>query len=343
MAPSWHVWSDLRELMNSFYNDDLLQRVLILWVMAILVVYGNNAVLVDTDIGAMRATVGAYLTARVSTNLTHLYYSFASYHHRAQQRLWFILASGALCLYIPLFVESLSFRVKIAFAAVAICTEECVWIFCYSPIAKRLLQARYTTAVDVPHEVDRVGAFYIIVLGEFLYQIIVGSPAAIGFNMDLLRAIWTLIIAFCLNWMYVHNDGSLKGVHPLKHDIVAAFLWITLHLPLVASLLAGGHVASASARGSKFDDADRWLLCGSLGTGVICLYAITLLHRTEDAPCLLILDKVSTLASSYKFLRTSCEFHKTKTESSRKLTFKIAISSYHETHCRYYYRIITLG
>jgi low temperature requirement protein LtrA len=282
--------------MNSFYNDDLLQRVLILWVMAILVVYGNNAVLVDKEIGALRATAGAYLTARMTTNCMHLYYSFSSYHHRAQQRLWFVLATCALCLYIPLFVESLSFRSKIAVTAVGICTEEGIWIFCYSPIAKRLLQARYTTAVDVPHEVDRVGAFFIIVLGEFLYQIVFGSPAAIGFNMDLLRAVWTLIIAFCLNWMYVHSDGSLKSLHPLRHHIIASFLWITLHLPLVASLLAGGHVAAASAKGDHFDDGDRWLLCGGLGTGMICLYGITLLHKTEDPPGLLILDKVCSLA-----------------------------------------------
>ncbi|BDD54885.1 hypothetical protein MPDQ_008069 [Monascus purpureus] len=291
LAPSWHIWSDLRELMNSFYNDDLLQRVLILWVMALLVVYGNNAVLVEEDLGAMQATVGAYIVARATTNSMHLYYSFSSYHHRAQQRLWFVLSGLALCIYIPLFVDSLSFRSKIAVAAVAVCVEELCWIFCYSPLAKRLLKARYTTAVDIPHEVDRVAAFYIIVLGEFLYQIVVGSPAAVGFNMNLVHAIWTLVIAFCLNWLYLHNDGSLQGVHPLRHDIFAAFSWITLHLPLIASLLAGGHVAAASTKKSSLDTGERWLLCGSLGTGMFCLYGIALLHKSEDPPQLLVLDK----------------------------------------------------
>ena len=72
LAPSWHVWSYLRELMNSFYNDDLLQRILILWIMAVLIVYGNNAPLVDEEISAMRSTVGAYMVARMSANLAHL-------------------------------------------------------------------------------------------------------------------------------------------------------------------------------------------------------------------------------------------------------------------------------
>ncbi|KAF4989936.1 hypothetical protein F66182_16631 [Fusarium sp. NRRL 66182] len=111
------------------------------------------------------------------------------------------MSSIALCIYIPLYFESVSLRNKIAVAAVAEVLEESIWMFCYSPLAKKMLRARYTTAVDIAHEIDRFAAFYIIALGEFLYTIIVGSPAAVGFNLSLLRAVWTLIIAFCLNWM----------------------------------------------------------------------------------------------------------------------------------------------
>jgi low temperature requirement protein LtrA len=293
LAPAWHVWSDLRELMNSFYNDDLAQRVFILWIMAVLIVYGNNAVLVDVDIHAMRATVGAYLVARLSSNAMHLFYSFASYHHRPQQRLWFGLSGLALCIYVPLFFDSFSLRAKVAVAAVAVITEECVWVFCYSPAAKKLLGARYTTAVDIPHEVDRFAAFYIIVLGEYLYQIVVGSPAAVGFNLGLLRAVWTLIIAFCLNWLYIHNDGALDRTHPLRISTYAAFPWVILHLPLGAALLVAGHVAAKSAATEDLHDGELWLLCGGLGAGLICLYVLGVLHKSHDPPKTLMLPKVS--------------------------------------------------
>jgi len=63
-----HVWSDLRELMNSFYNDDILQRILILWIMALLCVYGNNASFVADDIGALRLALGCYMLARLSVS-----------------------------------------------------------------------------------------------------------------------------------------------------------------------------------------------------------------------------------------------------------------------------------
>lgn len=291
LAPTWHVWADLRELMNSFYNDDLLQRVLILWVMAVLVMYGNNASLVDEDISAMRATIGCYMVARISCSAAHLLYSFASYHHRKQQRLWVALTVFSMFIYIPLYFESVSLRGKIAAAAVGVIFEECSWIFCYSPAAKRMLNAKYTTAVDIAHEVDRYAAFYIIVLGEYLYQIVVGSPAAVGFNLSLLHAVWVLIIAFCLNWMYAHNDGALQSTHPFRYSVYTAFGWATLHLPLVASLLASGHVAAASAAEDRFQDPERWLLCGSLGTGLYCLYGLALLYEDRDEPGTLMLSK----------------------------------------------------
>jgi hypothetical protein len=160
--------------MNSFYNDDLAQRCLILWVMTLLVVYGNNATLVNEDLGALRSTVGAYLVARLSAMTAHLVYSFSSYHHRAQQRLWVALSFCGLLLYSPLFVESLSLRSKVAVAFVAIVVEECIWFFTYSPLAKKMLKAKYTTAVDIPHEVDRFAAFYII--GLFLSLPLTVSP-----------------------------------------------------------------------------------------------------------------------------------------------------------------------
>lgn len=278
--------------MNAFYTDDLLQRILILWLMAVLVVYGNNAPLVDEDIGAMRSAVGSYMVARVSCNLAHLLYSFASYHHRPQQRLWVVLSTLALCIYIPLYFESVSIRAKIAAAAVAISVEIMVWILCYSPAAKKLLRTKWSTAVDVAHEIDRFGAFYIIALGEFLYLIIVGSYAAVGMNERLLRAVWTLVIAFCLNWLYTHADGALDTIHPLRHSVYTAFPWALIHLPLIASLLAGGHVAAQSVAEKEFEDPQRWLLCGGLGTGMILLYVFALLHKSNDESGTLVLNKV---------------------------------------------------
>jgi low temperature requirement protein LtrA len=73
---------------------------------------------------------------------------------------------------------------------------------------------RWSTAVDIGHESDWFATFYIIALGEFIYLIVVGSYAAVGLNEPLLCAFWTVVITFCLNWLYAHADGALDTTHP---------------------------------------------------------------------------------------------------------------------------------
>jgi low temperature requirement protein LtrA len=280
--------------MNAHYNDDLGQRMFILWMMACLVIYGNNATLVDEDIDALRTTVGAYIVARVSGAFAHTLFSFADYKHRVQQRLYVGFTIFGLLLFIPLFFESVSIRGKIAVAFVAIGVEEVLWVLAFSNFPKKHFKLHYSTAVDINHEIDRYAALYIVVLGEFLYKIVVGSPAAVGFNLGAMRAIWTLIIAFCLNWLYLHCDGALESVHPIRRSMFAAFSWNLLHLPLIAGLLVGGHVAAVSAGTDELHEGELWVLCGGLAVGLFILWVFTLLHKSKDDPKLLYLPKVRT-------------------------------------------------
>lgn len=78
----------LTELMNLWFNDDLFQRIYILANTAILVVYGNNAPFVDTDIVYMRLSVIVYLIVHANICLISLFYSLSSHRYRRQMRLW---------------------------------------------------------------------------------------------------------------------------------------------------------------------------------------------------------------------------------------------------------------
>jgi hypothetical protein len=93
-APAFLVWTYIRELMNSFWNDDLQQRGLVLFVMVLLIVYGNNATAVDQNLseGPARATaIGAYLLATGATASVFLFYSFFVKPWRIQVRAHFLL------------------------------------------------------------------------------------------------------------------------------------------------------------------------------------------------------------------------------------------------------------
>ena len=255
--------------------------------MALLVVYGNNATLVAEDIGAMRTTVGAFMAARFTVMCVFTISSFASFQHRPQARLMAGLIFVSLLIWIPLYFESVSIRAKIAVAVVGIVFEEAAWIVSFGPWIKRRLSLQYSTAVDIAHEIDRFAAFFIIILGEYLYSIIVGNPAAIGLNTELLKAVWTLVIAFSLNWIYSVGDGSMEATHPIRRSAVTAFTFFSVHLPLAASLLVGGHVCAASAGLVELETGERWLLSGGLGVGMFCLWFLGTLFKSKDKGCLI--------------------------------------------------------
>jgi low temperature requirement protein LtrA len=287
-APAWYIWADLREIMNSYYTDDLLQRTLILWVMSLLVLYANNAPLADENISALRTTAGAYVAARFTTMSVFLITSFAVPQHRAQARLLACFMFLGLFFTIPLFLEGISLRTKAIVIAFMILYQECTWSLTLSPWIKRILKLEYSTAVDIAHEVDRLAAFYVIILGEFLYNVVVGDPTGVGLTLAYLRAVFTLVIAFCLNWLYVSGDGSVNVTHPIRRSSWTAFGFFLLHLPLSASFVISGHVCAMATNVDELETGQRWLLGGGLGIGMFCLWAYAMLFRTEGEETLIL-------------------------------------------------------
>uniref|UniRef100_A0A8H7KFP7 Low temperature requirement protein A n=1 Tax=Bionectria ochroleuca TaxID=29856 RepID=A0A8H7KFP7_BIOOC len=281
-TPAWHIWADLREIMNSYYTDDLLQRLVILWVMALLVLYANNAYLADHDIVAMRTTAAAYILARFTTLSVFLVTSFAAYQHRVQARIMAACMFVGLLIMIPLFFESVSIQAKVAVVAVAIFYQELTWGLTLSPWIKRKLNLAYSTAVDIAHEVDRMAAFFIIILGEFVYSIIVGHKTGVGLTAGYAKAVCTLVVAFSLNWLYASGDGSVQATHPIRRSAWTAFGFFLLHLPLSASFLIGGHIAAVSAGEEHLEEGQRWLLGGGLGVGMFCLWVYGMLYRVDE-------------------------------------------------------------
>jgi low temperature requirement protein LtrA len=200
-----------------------------------------------------------------------------------------------LLITIPLFLEDISIRAKAAIVAVGIFYQEATWALTLSPWIKAKLHLTYSTAVDIAHEIDRMGAFFIIILGEFVYSIIVGNKTGIGLTSGYAKAVCTLIIAFVLNWVYSSGDGSIQATHPIRRSAWTAFGFFLLHLPLSASFLIGGHIAAASTAIEEFEDGQRWLLGGGLGVGMFCLWVYGMLYRVEGE-CTLFMGQTTRIS-----------------------------------------------
>lgn len=75
-CPAYSIWSDVRDIINQFANDDVTQRNYILWTMILLVGYANNASSFELvrigetpsaeDLAALRWTIGFFVIAKLS-------------------------------------------------------------------------------------------------------------------------------------------------------------------------------------------------------------------------------------------------------------------------------------
>jgi low temperature requirement protein LtrA len=238
--PACQVWSDIRDFMNYYYNNDLIQRTYVIWLLSLLVVYCNNASAVLDGVPEAALVVGPYVIARVSTAIMQIGYSFFVCEHQFQMRTYAALIVITSCVWLTVIWIPVRAKVGVAFACIAL--EACSFLVAYHPGVRKRLGKEYGTAVNIEHDVDRLSAFTVICIGEFLLGIV--YKAGTGITRHLGRAILVLMIAYCCCWFYFNGSGSNKAVHPLRRYPVTAFLWFYFHLPITGSLILAADAAS---------------------------------------------------------------------------------------------------
>jgi low temperature requirement protein LtrA len=239
--PAWTIWSSLKEFMNYYFNQDLLQRVFVIWQLALLLIYVNNCEMVDEvqNWGAWRAIVISYALSGITFAVILMFYSFYIKEHRFQMRLYstsVVIMSS--CWFFIFLIPTLGWRA--IFALCLFLVEQAVFCISVHPWFKRKMKLEYSTALNIEHEDERFHAFFIIAIGEFLYSICAGSPLASGWNDKLSKGISMLIMAFIFMGIYSNKDGSLKATHSLRRSATTAMLFYYTHFFVIGSLLVVG-------------------------------------------------------------------------------------------------------
>lgn len=234
--PSWTVWSDVKDFVNYYYSEDLTQKLYMLWIMALLILYDNNCTYVLEGTKQAAFTVVPYILCRVSLAISLWVYSIWVKEHRTQMRVYGLLLIITSSLWIiVIFVGT---RAKIGVSIALLCIENFMFCACYHPwVKKNIMKLTMSTALNIEHEVERFGAFYIIAIGEFLYRTVAGNPIKRGFNSHLSRGLCCLIISYIFLWLYFNSGTSTRATHSLRRSGYSAIIWIYAHIPLIAGLI----------------------------------------------------------------------------------------------------------
>lgn len=239
--PPWTIWSDLKDFMNYYFNDDVIQRCYVVWILALLITYDNNCEFVDDleDNTAILTCVVCYFLARITLSGLLWFYSLYIHEHRVQMRLYgtSLIITSSVWFFILLIKSNWG---KCIFAAIMFILEQSIFCLSVHPWFKKKLGLEYSTALNIEHEDERFQGFVIIAIGEFLYSLVADSPLRYGWNSKLAKGFALLIDSFIFLGIYLHKDGCLKATHALRRSAFTAILYIYLHFPLIASLLIVG-------------------------------------------------------------------------------------------------------
>lgn len=147
-----------------------------------------------------------------------------------------------------------------------------------TPLTARQFQLKLLPHAS--HLPERFGLFTMIVLGEAIIAVIEGVSEQKWDILTVFAAIFGLIIAFSLWWIYFDNLGGTPIQRAKTQGQVGIVnLWLYTHLPLVIGITAAGvgvEQILLSKATLALPDERRWLICGSVA---ICLSAISILHR----------------------------------------------------------------
>ena len=224
--PIWRVWDYLREYGSNFYKDDVIQRLFMIWILVLAVLYGVNAPFAfvpDGGKNSLQVLICIYLVIRASFLAAHLIQCICMPFLRRLflfQLVTTILGSG-------LWIAAIwvHYPYKIALLVVANLIEHPIALFMASPLSDRLLSGGWERSLNINHYVERMQGFFIIILGEGVFRLIEGSPSGVGLNPATGTILLALLLYYVLHWLYFNGDQSKQFVHALRRTWYKPFIW----------------------------------------------------------------------------------------------------------------------
>ena len=265
-VPVWWAWVGYTFYADRFGTDDVVHRVLML--SGMFAVGALASVIPDAAAGDTAPFAIAYVVVR-------------TFVIALNGRAWVHVpaARPLLNVYIPAF----SIAAALMLVSVAVSPPARYWIWAVAltldvctPLVPQVRRRVMLVPIHASHIPERIGLFTIIVLGETVVAVVLGTGSVTWSLESGVVAALGFVICACFWWIYF---DYLDGEALIGRGGAVGQAYLYAHLPLTAGVVALGvgveHAIEETA-GTELDDATRWILCAGL---LLAFASLAAIHR----------------------------------------------------------------
>lgn len=264
---AWQAWTGFTFFHNRFRADDLIHRGLVLFQLCAIALLGAAAPDVMRGNGATFswayaavALVSCALYARARHSAPEA--SDLSRHYAATYGLEAAIWGAAAALPTTFTRPLWSIGCLVGFS------------FPLNPKSRELAEKRPPNVAHVTH---RYGMLVLVLLGEAFASAVGQASAPTRVTSALVVAL-TLLVAFCLFWLYFDDVAGSE----VKGGQAARLVWVYSHFPLAVGIATlGAGLRDVLRTEGALPPSARWLVAGGLG---LSLVSLGLIDSVTDRP-----------------------------------------------------------
>jgi low temperature requirement protein LtrA len=237
---------------------------------------------------AIASATGFYLAAKFCR--LFLFFIYGLLLPKFRKALWLNMVSLILisCVYLPIiFITDPGLVVILVVAGISLELSSRFLVASAMQIlhgrAKHKGHKTYMPAYSLPHLMERMTQFTILVVGEAVMNAtFIAVSGEFGPQRMYWRACLSVVIPFLLIWLYFDNDSSRTFVHALKRHWFTSITFTHLHFPLCASLILMSSALVKLIQQEAVEIGYLWFFSGSIATSVLCIGLLGTLHHSLD-------------------------------------------------------------
>ena len=259
--PVFLAWQGFSFYADRFDTDDVVFRVVMFT--AMLAIAALAIQIPDVAQGDSTGFVIAYLVLR--SLMVGLY--LRSYRHVPEARPLIARYAWEYSLAITIWAVSLAFEPPVRYALWGIAIA---WELMIPTLARRLFASIPVHASHVP---ERFALFTIIVLGETIVVVALGTSGSEWALSAAVVAALGFVAAAAIWWVYFGGGGEVT----MRRSPAAILVFTHVHIPLLAALTAfsaGIALAIEHASEASLDAGTRWALAGGAALYLACVTTV---------------------------------------------------------------------